>query len=425
MAAAGIIGGILSGIGSAIGGQQQQRAAEEATTGQKLTTGLVSGGYDPVTSLASLDALAQMGYYDPSVLTAASPFNQAIAQFNQAPIQANVRAANLGLLSDIQQMLDQGMGVEEIMSSDALKSIAELTGGKAVTGLDYEATLAPTLMVGGKEVTVDPQYLTAEQRKEWADTVEERRKAGLAETRETVAGIEKQGRSRKQALEWLASIAGLSPEELLRQEVAHRERRQQYEAEVVPVAERIRQQRLSAMERLGGLPEQMPGLADIESLKAMEMARLDRELGDAEKSMLMRANVGGYNPAGGLAQIAEAREDADLTALQRAIALVGGQQGILGQQAGIMGSVINPGQAASTNLAGIRLGEGAAPQQVGQTVVSNAGDYYSAAGANLGGALAAYGQSRQTQDLIDAMAAQNRPAAGGYGSNVNFGRPQG
>jgi hypothetical protein len=269
----------------------------------------------------------------------------------------------------------------------------------------------------------DPRWLTAEQRKEWADKVEERRKAALAETRETVAGIEKQGANRRAALERLASIAGLSPEELLRQEIAHREQRQQYEEEVVPVAERIRQQRLSAMERLGGLPEQMPGLADIDSLKAMEMARFERELADAEKSMLMRANVGGYNPAGGLAQIAEAREDADLTALQRAIALVGGQQGILGQQAGILGSVINPGQAASTNLAGIRLGEGAAPQQVGQTVVSNAGDYYSAAGANLGGALAAYGQSRQTQDLIDAMAAQKQPAFGRPGGSPNYGFP--
>jgi hypothetical protein len=356
---AAAVGGIMQGAGSITSAwtnwasaTQQRKAERKAQQQQKLVTGLPTSAFDPVTAYASLDALTQLGFYDPTILSASSPFNQALAQFSQVPMSAQRRGLDEGYISDVAAMIDSGMTVEQILASE------------------------------------DLQY----------------------------SGFGAQSRHRLRALESLAATAGMSVQRLLEQEISHREAATRYEGMLAPIADQVLAGRMDALTELTALrdefapilariPEvlsQLDQIPSLESVKGTELGRLMREIDEAEELALTRANVAGYNPAGALEGLEEARVDADLIAMQRAQALIGGDLSVITGELGalkeaerayggyqeLLGNIINPGQIAASRLAEIRTrpisGTAGAITEPMQT---KAPEFISAAGVDLGGAL--------------------------------------
>ena len=182
----------------------------------------------------------------------------------------------------------------------------------------------------------------------------------------------------QRVLNQIAGIVGLSPEQLFQREAAFQQQSAALIEQARPVADAVRTGRLDAL-------QQLSQTGDFAGVQADIRAQLERVLGERQTDILRESNIAGVNPGRQLGKLEEFRQDADVEALARAVQLVSGQQQTLG-------NVINPGQAATQNIAGIRLGSQIGAGGLTQIQPSNTGQFISAAGANLGGGFQVAGQ---------------------------------
>lgn len=160
---------------------------------------------------------------------------------------------------------------------------------------------------------------------------------------------------------------------------------QDYQQQVAPILSNLESFQQAGLERsqlindaLLNLTQSAAAGSDLESLKAAERERLQREIVERRREALQQGNVGGFNPSGTLEALADQETDADLIALQRALALAQGELGVqnntLALLTGLDPTSINPAttfQPASPVVAGISQ-TGTNPGGFG-TGVANAG----------------------------------------------------
>jgi hypothetical protein len=145
----------------------------------------------------------------------------------------------------------------------------------------------------------------------------------------------------------------------------------------------------------------VPGMSagEIDELKAAELARLNQELDREVLTAQRRANVGGYNPGREIEEIERRRQDADTVALQRALAMIQGEQGVAANSLSLLqgGSNLYGNIALTGDLSGA-----ANPISMGGTATNfnsrgrEAGyisDAASTLGSGIGNAALAYGMS--------------------------------
>jgi hypothetical protein len=97
-------------------------------------------------------------------------------------------------------------------------------------------------------------------------------------------------------------------------------------------AKQFRDMTTSSLSAQQAALDSLSAVSDIGALKQAELARLKRDIADQEQMMLRAASVGDYNPAGGLEGLTRINKDADLIALERAIALAAGETSVAGSQ---------------------------------------------------------------------------------------------
>lgn len=194
-------------------------------------------------------------------------------------------------------------------------------------------------------------------------------------------GLTRGGKSHA-ALERIAQDGGFRDiGEMLESEIAYRKKVPDLIAQQKQTAGQQRQlQDLATGEQISAL-QAMGTVGDVATQRDSELARLLRDINLQEPKVLAAANAGGYNPAGGLEQLARMRSDADLEALNRAIARATGETAIATQRA-----------ATAKSLDPTLIALGLAPNLSGQTTTST---------SNTGGS-AALGQGVQSAGIIGA-----------------------
>jgi len=335
MAGAIIASGVLGAAGSVGGGALNK----QSTSAPISTAGLASGGFDPAVSAATFDALLQLGIVDPTVLQQASPLRMALAEFSQQPLSAAARRASQRQLGRILDLVQQQGGIDELRAADEIGPHAVPSTGTLVDRL-RDALSGGSLLTG----------------------------------------------SDRRLLDQIGALAGTSFDELLNREAAFQEQVSARVAEAQATADIVRQGRLSAMEQLGQM-------GDLESITGTELERLTRLLDERETDILRSSNIAGVNPGRQLARLEEFRQDADVEALARAVALVGSRQSVLS-------GVIDPATRAAQNISGTRVGS-----QIGATGLGS-----SARGPSVLGSGVAAGASSLANAFTEAALQSRGPA---------------
>lgn len=184
------------------------------------------------------------------------------------------------------------------------------------------------------------------------------------------------------ALERLAQDGGFRDVgEMLESEIAYRRKIPQLMAQQKQSADQQRQlQELATGEQISAL-QAMGSVGDVATHRDSERARLLRDLDLQQQSVLAAANAGGFNPSGGLEALSRARSDADIEALNRAIAMATGQTAIATQRA-----------STAKSLDPTLIALGLAPNLSGQTTTSSSSS----------GGSAGFGQGVQSAGIIGA-----------------------
>jgi hypothetical protein len=158
---------------------------------------------------------------------------------------------------------------------------------------------------------------------------------------------------------------------------------------------------------LGDLPD--ASASGIAALRADEKERLLRDMNlgvDEQRSDLLEvANAGGFNPGRPLGDLEEFRaqstQDADLIALDRALKLIGGQQGVAGTNLGLLLSGTSDSFNRTMGIAQADQGfqGGSAIQGVNNQGLANG---IASAGNSLGQGISDYYTAQETSRLNDA-----------------------
>jgi hypothetical protein len=122
--------------------------------------------------------------------------------------------------------------------------------------------------------------------------------------------------------------------------------------------------RLDAIRSISQLHSDFP-LATEENLaqfEAAEKARQALQFDRAREQLLETANIGGFNPGAGIAELNRDQAAADLDAIIRAITIQGGRQGLAEQGIGALQGSLNPAGAQGT--AGLGLGASTSAAQL-------------------------------------------------------------
>ncbi len=233
-------------------------------------------------------------------------------------------------------------------------------------------------------------------------------------------GLTKGGKSHA-ALERIAQDGGFrSLSEMLDTEIEYRnkipeimQRQEQGTAQQRQLQDLATGQQIAALQSLASV-------SDVATQRDLERTRLLRDIGLQESNVLAAANAGGYNPAGGLEALARLRTDADVEALNRAIARATGETAIATQR-GNVAKALDPSLIAlglaPINAAGGTTSNTASPGGsglLGQSV-ANAGAVTS---AGILEALDLY--SRRSQAPAGTSYSQYQPRTGD--SLTNYGR---
>ena len=272
-----IIGGIIGAAGSIGGGLLSQQDSEGTAqdlikeSSERQILSAILPQLSPLTNAANFESLAALGIVDPGFLLRASPANQALDIVLRSPTGNK-------------------------LSFKALNSFNRLVQ-RAIELGDVDAAIAQT---------PEGEFFT--------DIGNVFRAAGVSE----------------------------SIESLLQRELDYRQ-------QIQPTIERYEalqgealESRATLAERLAGLASSVPGATgeDFAALRDQELERRLRLIRESEEEIggdiLRQANAVGFNPGRALGELAERgsilRADSDLDALNAAIALIAGQQGIAGTE---------------------------------------------------------------------------------------------
>ena len=161
-------------------------------------------------------------------------------------------------------------------------------------------------------------------------------------------------------------LAGIDVRDLFEREVEYRAKIEPLARKVGTTADTMFDARVQARGMLAGIPGALPDISagGIEGLKSAELDRLlrdiDRTADERGSDILRTANFGGFNPGRQLGKLEELRfdatQDADLDALGRALALIGGQQSAASTQAGVLSGFLGEGRQALAGPAALRSG---------------------------------------------------------------------
>jgi hypothetical protein len=175
------------------------------------------------------------------------------------------------------------------------------------------------------------------------------------------------------------------------------------------------QNRLSQQEQLNQILTNFPGAtpADIAALQAQVKQTMLRDLNqnvDEQIGTAIRgANFANYNPGEPVAKLEEFRanatQDADLEALSRAVAIIGGQQGVATNSLNALSAGLGAPLNQAAQLSAINLGSQGGSVYQQPPVPNPVGAGIAQAGSDLGSALAWAGanyQSQQNAALMDA-----------------------
>lgn len=182
------------------------------------------------------------------------------------------------------------------------------------------------------------------------------------------------------------------------------------------------QTRLDTQQRINAAVADLPGASatDIANLSAAEKERYLRELNQAQQEMLAVANAGNFNPGKGLEQFAELRSDADLEAMNRALAIIGGQQTVSTNYLNQLQGYLNPAQSLATAIGGTQLGTGGGAAYQGSSIPNTIGPAVAQAGSDIGNALAGIGGLYYNQNLANQIYGKYTPPATGLSTRDTF-----
>ena len=152
--------------------------------------------------------------------------------------------------------------------------------------------------------------------------------------------------------------------------------------------------RLSAQERiqavLGDLPDaSASGIQTLSGqIKTSMLRELETNVGRQRQDLLSAANAGNFNPGTALGDIetfrAGATQDADIEATNRALAIIGGQQTLAGNEINTLQGALQNIDATALQAANLNLGAGPATTAFGPVTTNQAAGFVSDAGVSLG-----------------------------------------
>ncbi|MGH9427389.1 MAG: hypothetical protein ACRD2L_13940 [Terriglobia bacterium] len=317
-ATAAIVAGVLGAGGSVAGGilSQPKEAKAKAFEG-----GGIDPATDPAIAEATFNALLNIGVLDPDVLLQSSPLNRTIQSFNRENIgiqdQFNFQRDTVAMYDTYRLLGGTPESLQQAMSSWKAGFATDKTG---------ERVISEGIRSGEIDLFAsDPlQFLALQTSKRTGfmpDVVLQRRGFGLS-GRDPFGVYSAETR-------YQSSIGPRLEEASRSAEVARQTQLG------IPV---VRGSLLDQLKnQIGGAP------GAIASVREQELARLNRQFDVQGQDVLKRANQLGFNPGRAIGELETNRVlSADLEALNRALALVGGQSNLLGQQIGQLAGIESP-----------------------------------------------------------------------------------
>jgi hypothetical protein len=223
---------------------------------------------DPMMAIMSMNMMSGLGGYDPNIYRQASPVNQLIAGL--------IRDGRLDQrdLKYLERSAVAGMDDLETLRAARAARNTGVSNQKGEGGLSYK--------------DIEEQY-----------------------------GIHKSQLKMLEAMERAAIIGGYQNlDELFAEEEAYRAKEGEMRAQYEPVAEKVRQGLLASQGRVGEYLQNLPNLLSGGANPFTDQLR---------EQAMFQAQRTGANPYSAL-------EQADATALQRALGLISGEQAVYGQQ---------------------------------------------------------------------------------------------
>jgi hypothetical protein len=378
-AAAGSMGGgMIGGAFGLVGGILQQRSNEKMfqemldrqivmDPSQRISAGL---------QLSEFQNLSSLGLFDPTSLLQASPVQRLIGAvnasgFSQKEKRKAMASLNLLLTGSVRVVTPKKKG------GIAGKMAGMIPGGDKLLKGSKMAPGGKQLLIGGKKVKKGQKVVTGDTKR-----------------------IQRM-------------ITALTPynsfDELMQAE-------EQFQLNIEPLMAAAREDTARNLQHrrnleaqtqrvLGDLPDS--SAAGISGLQGRFQEQLLREIGKAETRALSAANFGNFNPGAQLEKLEEFRHDSDLAAMQRAMTLIGGQQGLAAQEIGLLRSGLDPAAASALMIAGSQLGRPSGqvfnpPRPVEFTALQRGFE-------SMGSGLASAGNAFDIGSMINARSA-NAPA---------------
>lgn len=156
----------------------------------------------------------------------------------------------------------------------------------------------------------------------------------------------------------LLQVSGFgSVGELIAAEQVFRENAESFVQDLGPLADQIRQGRLSAIRQRGELVGDLPvaSASELARLTGLERERIQSDLADIRSRALRQGNITGVNPGTQLEALDQFEaSDLELEALRSATKLLGGQQQVASSSLGLLNEAIDRPSQFATGLASIR-----------------------------------------------------------------------
>jgi hypothetical protein len=342
----GVAGAIIAGSAIAAGGALGAAAMSDPKGNEAYSQGL----YDPTSQnplgIGQFWLSALMGLYDPSLLQQAGPLDSAMAKFRTSPFPYG----------------------------------AGRSGGQRSTG---------------RVIATKGYYASYEQARDRGLSSRD----ALWEINTTVEGFHAWPGMANEAF----SFGGYNTiQELFEAEYEHQQRIRRVGAIGEELAGVKMETIVNSINKISEIVADTPGMdqGKIDEYKAAELLRINQELDTQVEAAQRRANVGGYNPGREIEEVEKRRQDADSVALERALAMIRGEQGIAGtsigqlqQGSGLEGNIGLAGNITQASLP-IPLGGGATNFNAGAQQAGYVADAAGALGSGIGNAALAYGMGK-------------------------------
>jgi hypothetical protein len=328
-----MIGGTLGLIGSVLQQRSNEKMFQEMLDSQIVMDPAqrISAGLQ----LSEFQNLSSLGLFDPTSLLQASPVQRLIGAINasgesQKSKRKAMASLNLLLTGTTRVTTPKKKrGIDEKIAGVVGGTLGIPGGDKLLKGLKKGLKKAP----GGKQLLIGGKKVKKGQKVKTGDTKRVQRMISAFTPYNTFEELMQAEQQFQMNIEPLMAAA----QEDTARNLQHR---RDLEAQTKRV--------------LSGLPD--TSAAGISELQGRFQEQLLREIGKAENRALSAANFGNFNPGAQLEQFEEFRHDSDLAAMQRAMSLIGGQQGLAAQELGLLRSGLDPASASALMIAGSQLG---------------------------------------------------------------------